>query len=67
MWDPPMAVLGLRDQILLKNSNSNVKTPHFVGVEHIACERVIGLSSLNFVNVNLAVEIYPWFANHGIL
>ena len=33
--DPPREVLGLRAQILVKNCNSNVRTPHFVGAERV--------------------------------
>ena len=33
--DPLREVLGLRAQILVKYCNSNLKTPHFVGVEHV--------------------------------
>jgi len=33
--DPLREVLGVRAQILVKSCNPDVKTPHFVGVEHI--------------------------------
>jgi len=36
--DPLREFLGLRAQILVQCCNSNVKTPHFVGVEHVVEE-----------------------------
>ena len=65
--DTPGKVLGLRAQILVKDCNSDVKTSHFLGVERVVCKRVIGLSTLNFVIVMLAIEIYPWSTDHGIV
>ena len=67
VWDPPREFLGLRAQILAKGCNCDINTPHFVGSECVVCKRVIGLSTLNFVNVMVAVEIYPWSADHGIV
>ena len=64
--DPPREFLGLRGQILVKDCNSDVKTPYFVGTKHIVWKRVIGLFALNFFIVMSTVEIYPWSADHGI-
>jgi len=65
--DPQREVLGLRAHILIKDCNSDVKTPHFMGVEYVFYKRVIGLSTLSFVIVMSVVVIYPWSADHGIV
>ena len=61
--DPQREVLGLSAQILVKDCNFDVNTPHFVGAECVVCKRVIGLSALSFeCNVDL-----PIIEDHGIV